>query len=338
MLAKIRFKQDNTNESIEILPTQRVYIQTLAAVIILYLCTFANGTPIKTSKMNEKLSKLSQRFKQALTEDFDKEEVEVFFYTLLEFRHQLKRIDYHLRPDFEINATDTLFWNQAIERLKQQEPIQYITEAAWFFGRSYFVSPAVLIPRPETEELVEWIIVETANESNSKHRLLDIGTGSGCIPITLKAEGYLGSIEAWDVSERAIEVASKNANQWGVSINFVQQDLFAAPTPSAPYHVIVSNPPYVRLSEKAEMKPNVLRYEPQLALYVSNDDPLLYYREIAKFASSNLIPGGLLFFEINQYLSKETIELLTHLGFTEIQVRKDFRGNDRMLKAVKPYS
>lgn len=281
---------------------------------------------------------IQDHFKQKLAEIYEEDELSAFFYILLEKIHGLKRVDYILQAEIHISDEQKKTWEQAIKRLSVYEPIQYITHEAWFFGRSFNVTPAVLIPRPETEELVAWIIEEIKNKIAFPYRILEIGTGSGCIPISIKAEGISASVEAWDISDKALEIAIRNAIQHKVEVAFKLQDVFTAPTPSAPYHLIVSNPPYVRVSEKEEMKPNVLEHEPALALFVSQEDPLVFYREIAHYAYKNLVDGGLLFFEINQYLGVETISLLTDIGFSSIELRKDFRGNHRMLKAVKNYS
>ena len=281
---------------------------------------------------------IQEHFKQKLAEIYEEDELSAFFYILLEKIHGLKRVDFILQPKIQISEEQKQRWEEAMERLSVYEPIQYITNEAWFFGRSFYVAPAVLIPRPETEELVAWIIEEIKNKTSAPYRILEIGTGSGCIPISIKAEGISASVEAWDISEKALEIAVKNTIQHQVEVAFKLQDVFTAPTPSAPYHLIVSNPPYVRVSEKEEMKPNVLAYEPALALFVSHEDPLVFYREIGYYAHKNLVDGGLLFFEINQYLGEETISLLTEIGFSSVELRKDFRGNHRMLKAVKNYS
>ena len=271
-------------------------------------------------------------------------ELESFFFILTEFLHNLKRIDVSLHPDFEIADSYFKKWQTIISELKNEKPIQYITGEAWFYGLRFEVNENTLIPRPETEELVEWIVesqkskVENLNIQKSNHlTILDIGTGSGCIPIALKQEIPNASVSAIDVSEKALEMARKNAIDNQVVVNFIQQDILQSSnlqiskSSNLLFDVIVSNPPYVRNLEKQEIKRNVLDYEPHIALFVDDSDALLFYRKIAKLALKSLTPNGKLFFEINQYLAKETVELLEQLGFKNIELRKDFKGNDRMI-------
>ena len=275
----------------------------------------------------------------------DEQEIESFFFILTEYLHNLKRIDVALNPDFEISDAAIEKWNAILAQLQQEKPIQYITREAWFYGLRFEVNENTLIPRPETEELVEWIIESQKSKVKSqKFEILDIGTGTGCIPISLKANLPHVNVSAIDVSEKALEVARRNAVSNKVEINFIQtnilevEDLSQLQTPNfqlpTSFDIIVSNPPYVRNLEKQEIKKNVLDYEPHLALFVEDTDALLFYRKIAQLALKNLSPKGLLFFEINQYLGKETVELLENLGFKNIELKKDIYGNDRMIKCT----
>ncbi|MEN9326521.1 MAG: peptide chain release factor N(5)-glutamine methyltransferase [Flavobacterium sp.] len=264
---------------------------------------------------------------QTIQED---SEIESFFFILTEFLHNLKRIDVSLHPDFEVSESDLEKWNTIISELKNEKPIQYITGEAWFYGLRFEVNENTLIPRPETEELVEWI-VDGLKIKGKGQRVLDIGTGSGCIPIALKKEIPSAQVSAIDVSEKALEMARKNAINNDVEINFTHQNILETESLDEKYDVIVSNPPYVRNLEKQEIKKNVLDFEPHLALFVDDYDALLFYRKIAQLALKSLSPNGKLFFEINQYLGEETLELLTKLGFKNIELRKDFVGNDRMI-------
>lgn len=263
-------------------------------------------------------------------------EIESFFFILTEFLHNLKRIDVSLHPDFEVSETDFEKWQTIISELKTEKPIQYITGEAWFYGLRFEVNENTLIPRPETEELVEWI-VDGLKIKGKGQRVLDIGTGSGCIPIALKKEIPSAQVSAIDISEKALEMARKNALNNQVEVNFIQQDILQSSnlqiskSSNLLFDVIVSNPPYVRNLEKHEIKKNVLDYEPHLALFVDDSDALLFYRKIAQLALKSLTPNGKLFFEINQYLAKETVELVEQLGFKNIELRKDFIGNDRMI-------
>lgn len=270
---------------------------------------------------------------QTIQED---SEIESFFFILTEFLHNLKRIDVSLHPDFEVSESDFEKWQTIISELKTEKPIQYITGEAWFYGLRFEVNENTLIPRPETEELVEWI-VDGLKLKGKGQRVLDIGTGSGCIPIALKKEIPSAQVSAIDISEKALERARKNALNNQVEVNFVHQDilqstnLHIAKSSNQLFDIIVSNPPYVRNLEKQEIKRNVLEYEPHLALFVEDSDALLFYRKIAQLALKSLTPNGKLFFEINQYLAKETVELVEQLGFKNIELRKDFIGNDRMI-------
>ena len=276
----------------------------------------------------------------------DEQEIESFFFILTEYLHNLKRVDVALNPDFEISDAAIEKWNAILAQLQQEKPIQYITGEAWFYGLQFEVNENTLIPRPETEELVEWIIESQKSKVQiQKLEILDIGTGTGCIPISLKTNLLQANVSAIDVSEKALEVARRNAVSNKVEINFIQtnilevEDLSQLQTPNfqlpTSFDIIVSNPPYVRNLEKEEIKKNVLDYEPHLALFVEDTDALLFYRKIAQLALKNLAPNGLLFFEINQYLGKETVELLKNLGLKNIELKKDIYGNDRMVKSTR---
>ena len=285
------------------------------------------------------LKQYKTHFFEALKDIQDEQEIESFFFILTEYLHNLKRVDVALNPNFELSDAEVEKWNTILADLQQEKPIQYITGEAWFYGLRFEVNENTLIPRPETEELVEWIIESQKSKVQSqKLEILDIGTGSGCIPVSLKVNLPQANVSAIDISEKALEVAKRNAAINKVEINFIQanilevEDLFQFPSP---YNIIVSNPPYVRVLEKQEIKKNVLHYEPHLALFVEDNDALLFYRKIAQLALKNLAPNGLLFFEINQYLGKETVALLENLGFKNIELRKDIYGNDRMISCVK---
>lgn len=274
---------------------------------------------------------LKEKFIQRLLPVYDAMEAESFFYLALEQWQQLKRIDLALQPELEFSEVQLLQWERLQLDLLQQQPIQYLLGQTEFCGLKFEVTPSTLIPRPETEELVSLIVKEHPQFTG---RLLDIGTGSGCIAISLAHQLPNAQVTAIDVSPEALAIASKNAIQNNVEVAFVLEDILQTEELTASYDIIVSNPPYVRELEKKEIQPNVLEYEPHLALFVSDDDPLLFYRKIAQLAKKSLLPNGQLYFEINQYLGKETVELLLDLNFTEIQLLKDFYGNDRMVCCV----
>lgn len=266
----------------------------------------------------------------------DEQEIESFFFILTEYLHNLKRVDVALNPNFKLSDAEVEKWNIILADLQQEKPIQYITGEAWFYGLRLEVNENTLIPRPETEELVEWIIESQKSKVQSqKCEILDIGTGTGCIPISLKTNLPQANVSAIDVSEKALEVAKRNAVLNKVDISFIQADILEVEDLNQHFDIIVSNPPYVRNLEKQEIKKNVLDYEPHLALFVEDTDALLFYRKIAQLALKNLSPNGLLFFEINQYLGKETFGLLKNLGFKNIELKKDMYGNDRMIRCEK---
>ena len=234
-----------------------------------------------------------------------------------------------LRPDAEAGQR----LDDIVQRLLRFEPLQYIEGKARFLGRDFRVGPGVLIPRPETEELVELMLKETPPGA----RLLDIGTGSGCIAVTLALEVPGAYVEAWDISPEALAVARANSERWDAKVTFRQQDVLACPKETeTAFDVMVSNPPYVTESEEADMSPNVLLYEPAGALFVPDGDPLLFYRHIAQLGLKWLRPGGRLYFEINRTYGREMAALLEGLGYTDIRIEKDLSGNDRFAMAQAP--
>ena len=281
------------------------------------------------------LKQYKNHFFEALNSVHDANEIESFFFILIEYLHNLKRIDLALNPDFEISNEEVLKWEAIISDLKTEKPIQYSIGETWFYDSKFYVNEHTLIPRPETEELVDWIIqTHKSKDKIEKSAILDIGTGTGCIPISLKKNIPQAEVFAIDVSEEALKIAHKNAETNQVQINFILQNILETKDLNQNFDVIVSNPPYVRNLEKQEIKKNVLEFEPHLALFVEDTDALLFYRKIAQLALKNLTANGLLFFEINQYLGKETVELLETLGFKNVELKKDIYGNDRMIKCT----
>lgn len=222
--------------------------------------------------------------------------------------------------------------NDILVRLARFEPIQYIIGKTEFCGLTLKVSSDVLIPRPETAELVDWIVSDCPQ---SGLRVLDIGTGSGCIAITLAERMDEAEVSAWDISGKALAVARENALHNNVRIAFSCMDVFNEPTGTSVFDIIVSNPPYITESERAEMERNVLDYEPETALFVPDTDPLRFYRRIAHIGNQMLKPGGKLFFEINRAYGSETAAMLKYGGYSQVEVRSDSYGNARMIKAIK---
>ena len=235
--------------------------------------------------------------------------------------------------DKEFSEKHRSVLNEMIRRLQKNEPIQYIIGIESFFGLTFEVNPNVLIPRPETQELVSWIIEDY--QSDDSVRILDIGTGSGCIPISLGKQLSKAQVESWDISEGALEVASRNCERNGVKVLLRQKDVLKSIPEGNLYDVIVSNPPYITNKEKADMEANVLDWEPSLALFVPDGDPLLFYRKIAQLGCDMLKEGGSLYFEINRAYGEETILMLKELGYARIELKKDSWGNDRMIKAKR---
>lgn len=272
------------------------------------------------------------QFSKELSKVYDEHEIDSFFYILLEAFHQMKRVDLAINQNMELDAMQLLQWETVLSQLKEQKPIQYILGETEFFGLPFYVNENTLIPRPETEELVDWIIQQsTVKIKNSKLKILDIGTGTGCIAISLAKNLPNADVYALDVSGKALEVATKNAKRNNVNITFLNQSILETDDLEQQFDIIVSNPPYVRNLEKQEIKKNVLDFEPHLALFVEDDDALLFYRKITQLAQKNLSESGMLFFEINQYLSNQMFEMIKTFNFTDIQLRKDLYGNDRMM-------
>lgn len=283
-----------------------------------------------------KIKEYRSYFIQELTPIFDEGEAESFFYLVLEEKQQLKRIDLALHTDLTFSEDEIKVWNSILEELKKEIPVQYLLGKTSFYGLDFEVNANVLIPRPETEELVDWIIKSIRILQNSKSlKILDIGTGSGCIAISLAKNIPNAEVFAIDVSEKALATAQKNAAINKVEVTFIHKNILETADLEQQFDIIVSNPPYVRNLEKQEIKKNVLDNEPHLALFVEDNDALIFYRKIAELAQKNLSENGQLFFEINQYLGKEMIDLLEKMNFKNIELRKDIYGNDRMILGTK---
>lgn len=273
-------------------------------------------------------------FLHELSSLYDEKEIESFFYLIVEKRHGLKRIDLALQPETVIDGVHLKQWKNIVADLKIYKPIQYILGETEFCSLPFLVNENVLIPRPETEELVELILSNNRiTELPNPLKILDIGTGSGCIPISLKKNLPNAEVYAIDVSEKALATATKNAELNEVDVHFILKNILQTDDLEQQFDIMVSNPPYVRNLEKAEINPNVLEYEPHLALFVDDNDALLFYRKITELATKNLNPNGKLYFEINQYLGKETVALIESFGFKNVDLIQDIYGNDRMISA-----
>lgn len=287
------------------------------------------------------LKDIQSIFHKELDDIYGTEEVDSFFYILTYEFLRMQRLALSLQPGFSISKEEEQQFFEALTKLKLEEPIQYILEKTEFYGLPFKVNEHTLIPRPETEELVNWVL-SSQKLNKTQLTILDIGTGSGCIAISLAKNNSNVKVYALDVSEKALHVAKTNAVMNGVDIAFIQLDILNKDTwnlefMNSKFDIIVSNPPYVRNLEKAEMKGNVLNNEPLLALFVDDDNPLVFYKAITEFATKYLKKEGQLFFEINQYLGKEMVQLLEDFNFENIELKKDIFGNDRMLKGIKNF-
>lgn len=281
------------------------------------------------------IAEFKRRFNNILTETYPEREVNSFFNILSEAYLGMSRLEVALKPQKELSTAEREKLEEALVRLRANEPIQYITGKTEFFGLPFRVNKSVLIPRPETEELVEWVLNDLQKSEAKAPGILDIGTGSGCIAIALAKNLPNANITAVDISEDALETAKRNAEDNKVKIDFLKLDILKTEKLPSVYDIIVSNPPYVREQEKKTMHYNVLNHEPTGALYVKDEDPLVFYEKITLLAKGALTVGGQLYFEINQYLGEETKSLLTNNYFSA-SLKKDIFGNDRMLKGKLP--
>lgn len=281
-----------------------------------------------------KLYDIQNMFHQELDAFYATEEVDSFFYLLIDNYYSVTRIQLALNPDLTASNSSTIL--NALKSLRQHKPIQYILGKTEFFGLPFKLNKHTLIPRPETEELVAWVINEFAN-NNKPLNILDVGTGSGCIAISLAKKLPHANVYALDVSAEALKIAQYNATLNNVEVTFFETDILTnydkTLLVSKTFDIIVSNPPYIREAEKQLMQPNVLNNEPHLALFVKDNNPLLFYEAISQFAVNNLTKKGMLFFEINEYLGRDMITLL-RANFSNIELKQDIFKKDRMLKGI----
>lgn len=280
------------------------------------------------------LLEYKKQFINDLKDEYPLEEIHSFFNIIMAHYLKLSRLDLALNPEIKLASEDHKLFQKVLERLRNHDPIQYIIGETTFFGLHFQVNKNVLIPRPETEELVSWIIKDFSENKLQTSNILDIGTGSGCIAISLAKNFLKSRVTGLDISAEALKVAMINAEINKVSVKFKNEDILNLKVPLDNYDVIVSNPPYVRDLEKKEMNRNVLENEPSEALYVRDENPLVFYDKITKLAQQSLKTGGFLYFEINQYLAEETEKLMRDLGF-RTTLKKDIFGNFRMIKGIK---
>ena len=280
------------------------------------------------------LSELRQQYIGMLAGDFGKEESRQMTDILIEHFFGITRVDLALEPEIRLNESEMLQLHMAVKDLLNHKPVQYITGKASFLDLMLHVNPSVLIPRPETEELVQLII---KNEQNTNSKIIDIGTGSGCIVLALKKHLPETVVTAVDISTEALETANENSRLNGLDIRFEQMDILNPETyASFPvYDVVVSNPPYVTESDKALMQPNVLENEPHAALFVADDRALLFYEAVLDFCRTHLAANGRVYFEINENKGKDIVSLLAKRSYINISLHKDIRDKDRFVSAVK---
>jgi release factor glutamine methyltransferase len=287
------------------------------------------------------IKSLKAHFVSLLLDYYPETEITSFFYILTQYILGKRRIDVALSYKDEISEIDIIKFNDLIDRLKNHEPIQYIVGETEFFSLLFKVNESVLIPRPETEELISFVLQNFKNKiPNSKLEtlnILDIGTGCGCIAIALAKNLPNAKVFALEVSKEALSLAKENAKSNNVNIEFIEADIlnYNLEFENLKFDIIVSNPPYVRTLEKDQMQPNVLKHEPHLALFVEDEDSLLFYRKITQLANKILSQNGILYFEINEYLGKDILKLMEAEGFAEVEIKTDIFVKDRMIKGVK---
>lgn len=275
---------------------------------------------------------ISQKMQHELCDIYDSNEISAMAREMMTKVLSWKPVDIVMRYNEEIPDTLVNTMLGMIERLKNHEPLQYILGVAHFHGHDFKVTPAVLIPRPETAQLVDMIVDENPS---SDLMVLDIGTGSGCIAISLARALKFAQVTGIDISTRALEIANYNNQALNTRVKFVEQDIMSCRAPSEAWDIIVSNPPYITENEKASMERNVLDYEPGEALFVSDDDPMRFYRPIAAYARRALKNGGRLYLEINRAMADQVVDTLRQAKLSNIQVHTDFYGNNRFVTATK---
>ncbi|RYG16841.1 MAG: peptide chain release factor N(5)-glutamine methyltransferase [Chitinophagaceae bacterium] len=296
-----------------------------------------------------KLKDIATKFINELAKHYDEDESKAIFFLTVDHHLEIKKSSYILKKDDSLTAEEAEKLLSVLHLLKKGKPIQYILGKAMFYGLTFIVNEAVLIPRPETEELVAWVTEKVnsfqfsvGSSQPTPHNLqpttlLDIGTGSGCIAISLKKNLPQLDVAALDISSEALAIAKQNAILNKVEISFIEQNILqhSASMLDTRYSILVSNPPYITQNERKQMHENVLENEPHLALFVSNERPLIFYEAIADFALKNLTQNGLLFFEINEHLGRETVAMLADKGFVHIELRADMQGKNRMIGCCK---
>jgi release factor glutamine methyltransferase len=282
------------------------------------------------------LASLNEYFTNRLSYIYSEREISYFLKESILFRLQISSAEFLLEKNMKFSESDLLFFRNVVKRLKSREPFQYILGETEFYNLKLKCDTRALIPRPETEELVDWVVQSLELKNN--YTIVDMCTGSGCIALALKSKLSISQILATDLSQDALALAKKNAMYLGLNVDLLEDnallndsDIFE----NNSIDVIVSNPPYIPLKDKSQMEKNVLDFEPHMALFVSDETPLIFYRAIAEKAKILLKSNGLLFFELHEEYANSTKELVENLGFKNVEVKQDLQGKDRMLKAKK---
>lgn len=283
---------------------------------------------------NNTLSEVFSWFCGLMADVYPRQECHAIARVVFEHHLQLDYSGQILQGDKRLTESQIVLFYKAAQKLQKHIPVQYVTGVSYFGDLQLEVNPAVLIPRPETHQLVQWVVQEIKNSDRQNLNLWDIGTGSGAIVISLGRELPRINLYASDVSPEALEVARKNAARHHIPVHFFENDILKSPPPHLAFDCIVSNPPYVRELEKQQMQKNVLDHEPHQALFVPDHDPLLFYKAIAQKAKTTLVPGGMLFLEINEEMGGDCCRLLTETGFGQTCLKKDFHGKDRFVKGT----
>ena len=296
------------------------------------LCNTQKLYPNGFTKQINLMITIANRIKEGLTDSYPVGEITALTRIIATEILGIPLMTFFLKDNVELTHEQEATLEDAINRLQKYEPIQYILGYSHFCGLKFKVTPATLIPRPETSELVEWI---AADNKGKTVKILDIGTGSGCIAVSLAHMLPMSNVTAWDISPEALAVAAENSRSNGTEVTFGQVDILAHEPQDEQFDIIVSNPPYIKEMEKENMEHNVLDWEPHTALFVPDSDPLLFYRTIANNGLTLLKPGGTLYFEINRAHGAETAEMLANFGYKEIELHKDISDNDRMIKATR---
>lgn len=280
------------------------------------------------------IKSVKQYFFERLSNQFSHRELRMMFGLLVQKRLGVESSEVHFLEEQKLSESDLLYFRSAVKRLQADEPFQYIVNETEFYGISVYTDMRALIPRPETEELVDWVLKDI---ENSPKKIVDVCTGTGCIALALASKLKNTSVFGIDISEEALSLAKENANRLQFPVEFYNVDILKEklPFPNESIDIIVSNPPYITESEKDKMALNVLNYEPHIALFVENEKALIFYEKIAKQALLKLKNGGSLYFEINESFGKETVDLLMELGFSSVELKKDLQDKDRMIKAIK---